>query len=100
MNHAPPLSLPTHPCTGIESTDPLCTGPPAERVWAAAAVTTARDKGFLNNSTRRWGALMNAPPWRGQHQQHIHVAYLEEDPPKAQVSEKRGGWDGGGRRVR
>ena len=92
------LVLPTHPCTGIESTDPLCTGPPAERVWAAAAVTTARDKGFLNNSTRRWGALMNAPPWRGQHQQHIHVAYLEEDPPKAQVRERRerrGGLGGG-----
>ena len=86
------LVLPTHPCPGIESADPLCTGAPAEKLWGAAYVTGVT-KGFpphggdgqVGPITGRWATLLNAPNWRGQHQMHIHIAYFKPSTPAVKV---------------
>lgn len=69
--------VPTRPCTGIESTDTLCTGPEGEKYWVAAYSFATEELGFeismAQGSPKTWGMMINAVNWRSQHQLHIRV---------------------------
>jgi len=76
------MVVPTRVCIGIEVPTRACTGPPAERYWAAAW-SVAMKKGFdpsgrtANGSM--WGVLLNPANGRSQHQTHLRIAAMVTD---------------------
>jgi hypothetical protein len=76
--------LPSIPCTGVESPDPACTGPAAERFWAFS-YAEALQLGFPANGSSSdgsrqapaWATLLNPAQRRSQHQAHFRIAHFE-----------------------
>jgi hypothetical protein len=66
------LVLPTAACTGIESSNPACTGSTGEKLYQSAW-----EEAMAHGLAPPTAAVMaNAPNYRSQHQLHIHVAPL------------------------
>ena len=76
--------LPSIPCTGVESPDPACTGPAAERFWAFS-YAEALQLGFPANGSSSdgsrqapaWATLLNPAQRRSQNQAHFRIAHFE-----------------------
>lgn len=84
------LIMPKRPCSGVESTNPLCTGDAAEGLWGAAyAQATQRLNFTYDDGAPTWAILINGPNRRGVHQMHIHIAGLDttRDAPDIQKSD-------------
>lgn len=61
--------MPKRPCSGVESTNPLCTGDAAEGLWGAAyAQATQRLNFTYDDGAPTWAILINGPNRRGVHQ--------------------------------
>ncbi|KAI9004018.1 hypothetical protein DFJ74DRAFT_694387 [Hyaloraphidium curvatum] len=73
------MLVPTRPCTGIESPDPLCAGAQGEKYWGYA-FDEARARGFGvpgGAHPAKWGILLNPKNGRSQHQAHFRFAPLK-----------------------
>lgn len=67
------MLVPTRPCTGVESSDPLCTGPEGELYWQETWQVATKEKSFpsLYDQNATWTMLIN--PINGRSQQQVRI---------------------------